>query len=203
MRRRIICAFLGALAALLGLAAPANPHETPARARELTYATGDDQVINLAGTVPGFRGLVAAAGDGATVYYEIEGQGDYERGFGVITDATPDTLSRDTVHFSSNSGQRVDLATGVHWVKIVTPSLHRAEALASPNTATDSVIVVESSGSLRKTLIDNLPAGGGGGTDKKVAANAAGDGDNWERLPRVSSGWTTRSPGPPPGITLM
>ena len=74
------------------------------RVRE-TSTTSGTGTLNLAGIVTGFRTFVAGIGDGNTTYYAIfeEGTNLFEIGIGTVTDATPDTLSRDTV-LSNSSG---------------------------------------------------------------------------------------------------
>ena len=74
------------------------------RVRE-TSTTSGTGTLNLAGIVTGFRTFVAGIGDGNTTYYAIfeEGTNLFEIGLGTVTDATPDTLARDTV-LSNSSG---------------------------------------------------------------------------------------------------
>ena len=74
------------------------------RVRETSTSQGTG-TINLAGAVTGFRTFVDGIGDGNTTYYAIfeEGTNLFEIGLGTITDATPDTLARDTV-LSNSSG---------------------------------------------------------------------------------------------------
>ena len=74
------------------------------RVRE-TSTTSGTGTLNLAGAVTGFRTFVDGIGDGNTTYYAIfeEGTNLFEIGLGTVTDATPDTLARDTV-LSNSSG---------------------------------------------------------------------------------------------------
>ena len=74
------------------------------RVRE-TSTTSGTGTLNLAGAVTGFRTFVDGIGDGNTTYYAIfeEGTNSFEVGIGTVTDATPDTLARDTV-LSNSSG---------------------------------------------------------------------------------------------------
>ncbi len=74
------------------------------RVRE-TSTTSGTGTLNLAGAVTGFRTFVDGIGDGNTTYYAIfeEGTNLFEIGIGTVTDATPDTLARDTV-LSNSSG---------------------------------------------------------------------------------------------------
>ena len=68
------------------------------RVRE-TSTTSGTGTLNLAGAVTGFQTFVAGIGNSNTTYYAIfeEGTNLFEIGIGTVTDATPDTLSRDTV----------------------------------------------------------------------------------------------------------
>ena len=62
------------------------------------------------GEAAGSQTFVAGIGDGNTCYYEAEevGGSAYERGIGTVADASPDTLTRTTIHASSNGGAAVD-----------------------------------------------------------------------------------------------
>lgn len=83
------------------------------RVKETTTSTGTG-TINLAGAVTGFQTFVAGVGDTNTTYYAIidPAGGTWEVGIGTVTDATPDTLSRDTIIASSNSGSAVSFGAG-------------------------------------------------------------------------------------------
>ena len=74
------------------------------RVRE-TSTTSGTGTLNLAGAVTGFRTFVDGIGNSNTTYYAIfeEGTNLFEIGIGTVTDATPDTLARDTV-LSNSSG---------------------------------------------------------------------------------------------------
>ena len=74
------------------------------RVRETSTSQGTG-TINLAGAVTGFKTFVSGIGTGNTTYYAIfeEGTNLFEVGLGTVTDATPDTLARDTV-LSNSSG---------------------------------------------------------------------------------------------------
>ena len=68
------------------------------RVKETSTTTGTG-TLDLAGVVNGFVTFVAGIGNSNTTYYAIHEQGtaNFEIGIGTVTDATPDTLSRDTV----------------------------------------------------------------------------------------------------------
>ena len=83
------------------------------RVKETTTTTGTG-TLQLGGAPTGFRTFVSGVGDGKGCYYCIadNSTGDWEVGLGTVTDAGPDTLSRDYVLASSNSGSLVSFAAG-------------------------------------------------------------------------------------------
>ena len=93
------------------------------RVKEQSTTTGTG-TFDLAGVVSGFEGFVAGIGDGNTTYYTIFNQGttEWEVGLGTVTDATPDTLSRDTVISSSNGDAAVNFTGGTKDVFCTLPA---------------------------------------------------------------------------------
>lgn len=85
------------------------------RVLETTTTTGTG-TVNLAGAQTGYNAFRDEADDGATVYYLIVNDPSsptaWEYGLGTLTYGTPDTLSRDTVIASSNSGSKITIASG-------------------------------------------------------------------------------------------
>ena len=83
------------------------------RVKETTTSTGTG-TINLAGAADTFETFVAGIGTTNTCFYCISHQtaNEFEVGIGTVTDASPDTLSRDTIISSSNSDSAVNLAAG-------------------------------------------------------------------------------------------
>lgn len=83
------------------------------RVKETSTTTGTG-TLNLDGAAFGFQTFVAGAGTGAKVPYCIAHQGaaEWEVGLGTVTDGSPDTLSRDEVWASSNSGSAVNFSAG-------------------------------------------------------------------------------------------
>ena len=79
------------------------------RVKETSTSTGTG-TINLAGAEIGFESFVAGVGSTNNTFYCIshDGTAEFEVGIGTVTDATPDTLSRDTIISSSNSDNAVD-----------------------------------------------------------------------------------------------
>ena len=83
------------------------------RVKETSTSTGTG-TFNLAGAVTGFETFVAGIGNSNTTYYAITlpGVAEFEVGIGTVTDASPDTLSRDTILSSSNSDSAVNFSAG-------------------------------------------------------------------------------------------
>ncbi len=77
------------------------------RVVETTQTTGTG-TLDLDGASTGFRTFVAGIGDGNTAAYVISDGVEWETGTGVVTDGSPDTLSRVTVLASSNGGSKVN-----------------------------------------------------------------------------------------------
>ena len=77
------------------------------RVVETTQTTGTG-TLDLDGASTGFRTFVAGIGDGNTAAYVISDGVEWETGTGVVTDGSPDTLSRVTVLASSNGGAKVN-----------------------------------------------------------------------------------------------
>lgn len=74
-----------------------------------TIGTG---TYDLDGSISSHRDFVASVGTGSQVHYVTTLGNDYEVGLGTITDAAPDTLSRDTIFVSSNADAAVSWAAG-------------------------------------------------------------------------------------------
>ena len=74
------------------------------RVKETSTSTGTG-TINLAGAETGFETFVSGVGTTNNTFYCIshDGTNEFEVGIGTVTDASPDTLSRDTIISSSNS----------------------------------------------------------------------------------------------------
>ena len=80
-----------------------------------TSTTAGTGTLDLDGAVTGFETFVSGIATTNTTYYCIDHQGSYDEwevGLGTVTDATPDTLSRDTVISSSNSDGKVTFTAG-------------------------------------------------------------------------------------------
>lgn len=81
------------------------------RIKETTTTQGTG-TISLAGASSGFESFVTGIGDGNETYYLITDGVDWEIGIGTVTDASPDTLSRDSVKASSNGDALVNWSAG-------------------------------------------------------------------------------------------
>jgi hypothetical protein len=97
-----------------------------------TSTTSGTGTLNLAGASQDFISFVSGVGNGNTTYYCITetGTDKFEVGIGTVTDATPDTLSRDTV-ISNNLGttNEIDFGSGEKDVFCTIP----AKRTISPN----------------------------------------------------------------------
>jgi len=92
------------------------------RVKVTTTTTGTGTISLGAVAVGGFQDF-SVIGDGNTTYYAITDStaGDWEVGIGTY-DLTGDTLSRDVVLESSNSGSLVDFAAGSKDVFVTYPA---------------------------------------------------------------------------------
>ena len=93
------------------------------RVKETSTTTGTG-TFDLAGAETGFESFVSGIGNGNITYYAIsnDGTSEFEVGFGTVTDAATDTLSRDTIISSSNSDALVDFSAGTKTVFCTLPA---------------------------------------------------------------------------------
>ena len=94
------------------------------RVKQTSTSTGTG-TINLSATAEtGFETFVAGIGTTNSTFYCIshDGTAQFEVGIGTVTDASPDTLSRDTVISSSNSDNKVDFGVGTKTVFCTYPA---------------------------------------------------------------------------------
>jgi len=127
------------------------------RVKETSTTTGTG-TFSLAGAETGYESFVAGIGTGNTTYYAIElnSAGEWEVGIGTVTDATPDTLSRDTIITSSNSDSAVNFSAGTKNVFCTLP----AKRTVSPvMTATGFVVTHASTLNEDQTLDSGVLAG--------------------------------------------
>lgn len=110
------------------------------RVKETTTSTGTGSVA-LAGAFAGFQTFSATVGDTNTTYYAIVvvGGSDWEVGTGTYS-STGNSLSRDSVFASSNSGSLVDFSAGNKDVFCVAPAeravVVNGSTVQIPNSAT-------------------------------------------------------------------
>jgi hypothetical protein len=102
-----------------------------------TSTTSGTGTLNLAGASQDFISFVSGVGNGNTTYYCITetGTDKFEVGIGTVTDATPDTLSRDTV-ISNNLGttNEIDFGSGEKEVFCTIPAVKAMSPVMNPTT---------------------------------------------------------------------
>ena len=127
------------------------------RVKETSTTTGTG-TFSLAGAETGFETFVSGVGTGNTTYYSIvlDGTNEFEVGIGTVTDATPDTLSRDTVISSSNSDALVNFSAGG---KTVFCTLPASRAMSPSMTATGYVVTHATTLDEDQTLASGVLAG--------------------------------------------
>lgn len=101
------------------------------RVQETSTTTGTG-TIDLNGANGGFQTFVDGVGSGNTCYYAILDVSAWEVGEGTVTSGSPDTLSRDVVHASSDSGALLTLDAGTKEVYVTIPA-SRAESIVREN----------------------------------------------------------------------
>ena len=127
------------------------------RVKETTTSTGTG-TINLAGAADTFETFVAGIGTTNTCFYCISHQtaNEFEVGIGTVTDASPDTMSRDTIISSANSDSDVSLSSGTKDVFCTYPA---AKAPSASMTATTYVTTHNSTLSDDQTIDSGVLAG--------------------------------------------
>ena len=127
------------------------------RVKETSTTTGTG-TISLAGAETGYESFVSGIGTTNTTYYAIElnSANEFEVGIGTVTDATPDTLSRDTVISSSNGDALVNFSAGT---KNVFCTLPAKRAMSPSMTATDYLVTHATTLSQDQTIASGVLAG--------------------------------------------
>jgi hypothetical protein len=127
------------------------------RVKETSTTTGTG-TLNLAGAETGYESFVSGIGTGNTTYYAIElnSANEFEVGIGTVTDASPDTLSRDTVISSSNGDAKVNFSAGT---KNVFCTLPAKRAMSPSMTATDYLVTHATTLSQDQTIASGVLAG--------------------------------------------
>ena len=106
------------------------------RVKQTSTSTGTG-TINLSATAEtGFETFVAGIGTTNSTFYCIshDGTSEFEVGIGTVTDASPDTLSRDTIISSSNSDNAVNFTTGTKTVFCTYPAKRAPSASMTATT---------------------------------------------------------------------
>ena len=129
------------------------------RVKQTTTSIGTG-TITLNGLSVGFQPF-SSLGDGATTYYTIQGDADWEVGIGIYSS---NTLTRDTVLSSSNGGSLVNFTKGTKNVFVTLPAEKTITSIASA----DASVTVTQVG----TEVNLAVSGGGGSGDVVGPASA-------------------------------
>ncbi len=127
------------------------------RVKETSTTTGTG-TLDLDGAVEGHRTFVDGVGGGAEVLYTIQMGSEWEIGLGTVTDASPDTLSRDTVSESSNAGALVNFSAGTKTVFVGVPAAILARLQGPPVVSRTADLTLTAA--MAGTLFNNAGAGG-------------------------------------------
>jgi hypothetical protein len=116
------------------------------RVRETTTTTGTG-AVTLGGAYTSFQTFSAAIGNANTTYYTIANvvSGEWEVGIGTYT-LSGNTLSRDTVLSSSNSGSLVNFTTGTKDVFVTQPSERAVYVVGTTLTPANNAILPVANG---------------------------------------------------------
>jgi len=129
------------------------------RVKETSTTTGTG-TFDLNGASQDFQSFVSGVGTGNKTYYAIVNPGaspaEWEVGVGTVTDATPDTLSRDTILSSSNSDAAVNFSAGTKDVFCTIPATKTISPVMNP---TSFVVTHSSTISEDQTLDSGVLAG--------------------------------------------
>jgi hypothetical protein len=129
------------------------------RVQETTTSTGTASVL-LSGAVNGYQTFTAGVGNGNTCYYTIYDNTSFawEVGIGTYT-TSPNTLTRNTILSSSNSGSAINLAGNTAAVWVDYPSERAVYKDASGNTSlTTANIGTATVGTLTATSLTSTAA---------------------------------------------
>jgi hypothetical protein len=95
------------------------------RVKEQTTTVGTG-TYSLDGAITAYQTFVSGVGDGNECHYTATDGTDWEVGVGTVTNSSPDTLTRDTIFSSSNSGLAVDWSAGNKNIFVVNSAEHIA-----------------------------------------------------------------------------
>jgi hypothetical protein len=105
------------------------------RVKETSTSTGTG-TFTLAGAATGFRAFSSVCSVGDTFYYVIDSDSGSEWETGLGTYSATDTLTRTTVHASSNSGSAVNFSAGTKNVYISLTGRQIDTVSAAPSAST-------------------------------------------------------------------
>jgi|MDSZ01.1.fsa_nt_gb hypothetical protein len=130
------------------------------RVKETSTTTGTG-TLDLGGAFQDFQTFVAGIGNSNETYYNIvlPQTGEFEVGRGVVTDASPDTLSRLEVFTSSNSGNLVDFSAGTKTVFCTLPANKFVPGKFGGTNFSDSILVGHSTTGTLSTASNNTGIG--------------------------------------------
>ena len=111
------------------------------RVRETTTTTGTG-AVTLGGAYTGFQTFSAAIGNSNSTYYTISNPvtGQWEVGIGTYTSSS-NSLSRDTVLASSNSGSLVSFSVGTADVFVTQPAERSVYVVGTTVTPANNAIL--------------------------------------------------------------
>ncbi len=133
------------------------------RVKQTSITTGTGTYDLDVALITGFQGFVAGIGNGNTCQVEVKDGTDWETILATVTDATPDTVSRDDIIASSNGGAAVNWGAGIKTLFVTFPG-----DLSSIRDVIDLALIT-AVGNLKYTFTDSITAGT---TQTQVGATA-------------------------------
>lgn len=138
-----------------------------------TSPTTGTGTYELAGPVLPYRGIVAALGNGKSAPFIVtDGNGNSECFIGTVTDASPDTLTRDKIIWSSNADAAVSWGVGVKYIRLLMPAYLTGQMARDARSITDPQTVGKKDNGVlwyhnaATTVTLNLPSAGAAGVPK-------------------------------------
>ena len=129
------------------------------RVRETTTTTGTG-AVTLGGAYTGFQTFSAGVGNANSTYYTIANvlTGEWEVGIGTYT-SSGNTLSRDTVLASSNSGSLVSFVSGSKDVFVTQPAERAVYVGSNGTTVSLNILTASGDSSFTSTGALQIPVG--------------------------------------------
>ena len=126
------------------------------RIKETTTTTGSGGVYALGGAVVGYK-TFAGAFDGERCHYIIQDSGgNWESGLGSVAAGSPDTITRDSIYDSSNSGMAVNWSAGIKQIWCALTSSSVAPGEHAKEFAHQSLMLSGSTGDNTPTLLEQV-----------------------------------------------